>query len=76
MRMSKEPKKQPTVEEILTEIIGQNQDKAMDKLMDANLKWKLISMNGKAVPCSDAGTRQDRVLLDMVEEKVTGARLG
>lgn len=61
---------------LLQSIIGLQQDKAMDKLMDANLKWKLISMNRKAVPCSDAGTRTDRVLLDMEEEKVTGARVG
>jgi hypothetical protein len=48
----------------------------MDALMAADLRWKLIKMNGKPVPCGDAFTRTDRVLLDMEEEKVTGARIG
>jgi hypothetical protein len=74
--MAREKTPELTKDQLLTALVGMKQDKAMDKLMDANLKWKLISMNGRAVPCSDAGTRTDRVLLDMEEEKVTGARIG
>jgi hypothetical protein len=65
-----------TNEELLQKLIGLPQDKAMDALMAAELRWKLIKMNGKPVPCGDAFTRTDRVLLDMEEEKVTGARIG
>jgi hypothetical protein len=74
--MAKKKEAPLTKEQALELIVGMRQDKAMDMLMDLQLKWKLISMNGRAVPCSDAGTRSDRVLLDMEEEKVTGARLG
>lgn len=64
------------VEAVLKAVVGMKQDQAMDRLMAADLKWKLVSMNRKPVPCSDAGTRVDRVLLEMVEETVTGARIG
>lgn len=64
------------VEAVLKMVVGMKQDAAMDKLMAADLKWKLVSMNRRPVPCSDAGTRTDRVLLEMDEETVTGARIG
>jgi hypothetical protein len=74
--MAKAPKAPPLTKQQIAElVVGLEQDKAMDKLLDANLTWKIIEMNGKPVKRPD-DVREDRVLLKMDEEKVVGTELG
>ena len=64
-----------TVEEIAAQIVGMHTDKAFDTLIKHDMKWRIVKMNFKSV-----GMPKDqvpnRVLLDLVEEKVVGAQVG